>query len=68
MTNDRREFRVELYVDAVDEKAVWMLLKQLTNIDGAGLSEEPIVEEVEGECWSPRYRTQLRQGAERAGH
>ena len=42
----RSEFRVELYVDAIDEKAVWAFLKQLQSIPGVvGLIEEPIVQE-----------------------
>lgn len=36
-----------MFVDAVDEKAVWTLLKQLKNVEGAGLIEEPIVEHDE---------------------
>lgn len=47
--NTRIEYRVELYVDAIDEKAVWTLLKQLKSVEGAGLIEEPTVSEVEGE-------------------
>lgn len=40
-----REYRVELYVDAIDENSVWVLLKQLKGIPGvAGLIEEPRVE------------------------
>lgn len=45
----RKEFRVELFVDAVDEKAVWMLLKQLKDVDGAGLVDEPSVDTVDEE-------------------
>ena len=47
-TNVRKEFKVELFVSATDEKAVWTLLKQLKDVEGAGLIEEPTVDTVDG--------------------